>query len=159
MTDRAKLIKLYEKAFKEWMNNTNGNPTVSEFICDYLLANGVFLLPEDLRGTQDFSISAFIEAMQMYKEKDRYIKLPCKAGSEVFVSPNRGQSFHKAKIYGCDEKGVWLVWVNDKLLTEEDKHIVANPMKRTFYDWFLKVYTKEEAEQKLKELKSNANNG
>lgn len=45
MTDRAKLIKLYEKAFKEWMNNTNGNPTVSEFICDYLLANGIIVPP------------------------------------------------------------------------------------------------------------------
>ncbi len=74
---------------------------------------------------------------------------PVKFGSEIFVTPDRGKHFHKARLYGCDEKGVWLVWVNDNLLTEEDKHIVANPMKHTFYDWFINIYTREEAEAKL----------
>lgn len=44
-------------------------------------------------------------------------------------------------------------WVNDNLLTKEDKHIVANPIKYTFYDWFINIYTREEAEAKLKRMK------
>ena len=75
MTDRDRLLEL----IKEWHQKI---PTV--YLADYLLANGVFLLPEDLRGTEDFSISAFIEAMQMHKEKDRYIKTPCKVGDKVY---------------------------------------------------------------------------
>ena len=86
MTDRDRLIELTTKAYKEWSNSTNHDISISEYCADYLLANGTFILPEDLRGTEDFSISAFIEAMQMYKEKDRYIKPPCKVGQTVYTN-------------------------------------------------------------------------
>ena len=89
-----------------------------EHIADHLIKNGVYLLPEDLKGTDDFSISAFIEAMQMYKEKDQYVKLPY------------------IKEYGCLEP-IYEVLEWDKF----DGFIVTQHN------------TKEEAEQKLKEMR------
>ena len=83
MTDRDRLIELLEDTLHEWECDVQAE-TLSQ-IAEHLIANGVFLLPEDLRGTEDFSVSAFIEAMQMHKEKDRYIKLPCKVGDKVYI--------------------------------------------------------------------------
>lgn len=89
MTDRDRLIELITEK-QLWgidqiqPNGFNIELFENEDLADHLLANGVFLLPEDLRGTEDFSVSAFIEALQMYKEKDRYIKLPCKVGDIVY---------------------------------------------------------------------------
>ena len=90
-----------------------------------------------------------------YKDRNRFVEFPCKVGSEVFVTPDRGKHFHKATLYGCDEKGTYLVFVNDNKLSEDEKHIVANPILRCFYDWFIKVYTKAEAEQALKSPKKS----
>lgn len=90
-----------------------------------------------------------------FKDHSKFVELPCKIGTKVFVTPDRGKHFHKATLYGCDEKGTFLVFVNDNELLEDEKHIVANPMLRCFYDWFLKVYTKEEAEKALEERENN----
>lgn len=87
----------------------------------------------------------------LFKERSKFVEMPCEIGSEVFVSPDNGENFHKANLYGCDKKGVFLVFVNDNKLKESEKHIVKNPMKKVFYDWFSKVYSKEEAEQALAE--------
>lgn len=91
MTDRDRLIELLDGfgddiALCEVCHRPSEdcNGCQNELLADYLLANGVFLLPEDLRDEKDFSISAFIEAMKMYKEKDRYIKLPCKVGEKAY---------------------------------------------------------------------------
>lgn len=92
-----------------------------------------------------------------FKDRTRFVELPCKVGSEVYVTPDREKHFHKATLYGCDEKGTFLVFVNDHNLTDEEKHIVANPCTHVFYDWFLKVYTREEAEKALKERENNGN--
>lgn len=86
------------------------------------------------------------------------LKMPYPVGSYVFVSPNKGKSFHKARIFGKNEKGTYLVWVCDESLDENEKHIVENPMTKFFYDWFHKVYSKEEAEAALKEQESNDGN-
>lgn len=84
MTDRdIQKDRLKEIVKDSLMKHIDKTCSLAGYITDDLLANGVFILPEDLRGTEDFSISAFIEAMQMYKEKDRYIKLPCKVGDYV----------------------------------------------------------------------------
>lgn len=86
---------------------------------------------------------------EQFKDRTRFIELPCKIGSEVFVTPDRGKHFHKATLYGRDKKGTYLVFVNDRNLTDEEKRIVANPCTHSFYGWFLKVYTKEEAKKAL----------
>lgn len=90
-----------------------------------------------------------IERCEHFKDRSKFVEMPCEIGSEVFVSPDNGEHFHKANLYGCDEKGVFLVFVNDNKLKESEKHIVKNPMKKVFYDWFSKVYSKEEAEKAL----------
>ena len=81
MTDRDRLIELLNQTRGRYFFAGDDNLNL---LADHLLANGVFILPEDLRATEDFSISAFIEAMQMYKEKDRYIKIPCEVGGTVY---------------------------------------------------------------------------
>ena len=78
------------------------------------------------------------------------LRLPCKIGDTVWVSPNNGKSFHTGKIYGRNEKGSHLVFVDDN-----DKHCVKNPLDRAFYDWFRAVYTRGEAEAKLAEMEGN----
>lgn len=79
------------------------------------------------------------------------LRMAYPVGSYVFVSPNKGKSFHKAKIYGRSEKGAYLVWLCDESLDENEKHIVKNPITKFFYDWFHQVYSKGEAEAALKE--------
>ena len=96
-------------------------------------------------------IGMSVEECEYFKDKSKFIELPCEIGSEVFVSPNNGEHFHKATLYGCNGKGAFVVFVNDNELTEDEKHIVKNPKKYVFYDWFSKVYSKEEAEQALAE--------
>lgn len=93
----------------------------------------------------------YIEGCEHFKDRTRFVELPCKIGSEVFVTPDRGKHFHKATLYGCDKKGTYLVFVNDRNLTDEEKRIVANPCTHSFYSWFIKVYTKEAAEKALEE--------
>lgn len=158
MTDRDRLIELLENCIEE--NVGVNDPNVSfevdyENIADHLLANGVFLLPEDLRGTEDFSISAFIEAMRMYKEKDQYIKSPCKVGNTVYCIV-----FLPIGCYWCVQKG----FVREIRITEENVSVNIVDCENTKYanlniivpiaDFGKTVFlTKEEAEQKLKELK------
>jgi hypothetical protein len=43
-------------------------------------------------------------------------------GTYIFVSPDNGQHFYKAQIYGCTKKCHFLVQVDDKKLLENDKH-------------------------------------
>ena len=138
MTDREWLIEL----IKEWHQKI---PTV--YLADYLLANGVFLLPEDLRGTEDFSVSAFIEAMQMHKEKDRYIKLPCKVGDIVYYPYEYGNKVLEKTVIKIviEKEDRWL-----------DVGVSFLPFENIGKTVFL---TKEEAEQKLKELKENDSSG
>ncbi|MFR7906808.1 MAG: hypothetical protein ACLU4K_01130 [Oscillospiraceae bacterium] len=84
-----------------------------------------------------------------YRDKSLIIELPVPTESYVFVSPNNGKDFHKAIIYGMNKKGSYLVRLCDDLLEENEKHIVKNPMHRIFFDWFFKIYTREEAEKAL----------
>jgi hypothetical protein len=89
------------------------------------------------------------EQCEYFKDKSKCCELPYKVGSKVFVSPDNGEHFHKAILCGCNEKGSFIVFVNDYELTEDENHIVKHPLKRVFYDWFAKVYSKEEVEQSL----------
>ena len=140
--DRDRLIELVFKSeysdFPCHLNNVR-----IEDLADYLLANGVFILPEDLRGTEDFSISAFIEAMQMYKEKDRYIKPPCKVGDKVYLPCLN--DWGDIENYTITE----FVLDNDGLLfVVDDEDRETHPIEEIGTDVFL---TKDEAEQALKE--------
>ena len=45
MTDRDRLIELHKKAFNEWCHSNNPYISDDEYICDYLIANGVILPP------------------------------------------------------------------------------------------------------------------
>lgn len=95
-----------------------------------------------------------------FKDKSKYIELPCKVGDMVYVIPsltnfrlniangytenNRvyEQKVHSIQMWNADE---WCLWACDGI----------NPLLQKFYKetWFL---TKAEAEAKLKELKENA---
>lgn len=166
-TDRDRLIEVIDNfgdnislcdVCKAPIENCDG--CKNEQLADYLLANGVFLLPEDLRGTQDFSISAFIEAMQMYKEKDRYIKTPCKVGDTIYKNilfkdghgdtvPQSVVGFHLGKfphIRGRERKQYIIVYHE---VVNTISHIDIKQIGKTVF------LTKEEAEEKLKELKEN----
>ena len=158
MSDRDRLIELFNEiekdpaitcpAYKTDKTCKDCKYTINESMCnhierevDYLLANGVFILPEDLRGTEDFSISAFIEAMQMYKEKDRYIKPPCDIGQTVYT--RYGYSFKIEKIEVLEDKKILFRCGNDGT----DDYMA-------FYDFEIGTdvfLTKEEAEEMLKE--------
>lgn len=83
---------------------------------------------------------------KQYKDEARFIELPCKVGDTVWVSPNNGKSFHTGKLFGKNERGSHLVFVTDTVTD-----FVSQPLNRFFYDWFFRVYTREEAEQALKE--------
>lgn len=106
------------------------------------------------------NLMLFREKMRLKKELAAYraaeqdgtlLRMAYPVGSYVFVSPNKGKSFHKARVFGKNKKGAYLVWICDESLDENEKHIVENPMTKFFYDWFHKVYSKEEAEAALKE--------
>lgn len=148
MTDRDRLIELHHEAGVEWDNylfecidnDKIPSKTYDEFHADHLLANGVLLLPEDLRGTEDFSISAFIEAMQMYKQKDRYIKTPCKVGDKVYYPYDYGN-----KVLEKTVKRI-VIENNDKWLDVGVSFLPFENIGRTVF------LTKEEAEKKLKEF-------
>lgn len=172
MTDRDRLIKIILEAIhNEFIDLTTYDITA---IADHLLANDVFLLPEDLRGTQDFSISAFIEAMQMYKEKDLYIKTPCKVGDIVYILEDKCKhsgeknepwnscnqywdNVYKNGMWGCagkDKKGNKIYCKQKEMVryikeAEYSFLLYSDPTKVLGENLFL---TKEEAEKKLKEL-------
>lgn len=157
-SDRDRLIELFEAVEKDpaitcphyktaiacngckyTINNVMCNHTLRTV--DYLLANGVFILPEDLRGTEEFSISAFIEAMQMYKEKDRYIKPPCDIGQTVYT--RYGYSFKIQRIEVLEDRKIIFRCGNDGT----DDYMA-------FYDFEIGTdvfLTKEEAEKALAE--------
>lgn len=81
------------------------------------------------------------------EEAGTLVRLPCKVGDTVWVSPNNGKSFHTGKLYGMNENGSYLVFVDDKV-----RDFVDCPfMNKSIYDWFFKIYTREEAEKALKE--------
>lgn len=148
MTDKDRLIEKIEKSFAEQYEKRG--LLTAPHTADDLLANGVFILPEDLRGTQDFSISAFIEAMQMYKEKDRYIKPPCKVGAEIFGlfdnDDEQRKEIYEGKVlcYSLDENNLlWAIMRYKNGLTYW--HTIDDFGETVFL-------TKEEAEEKLKEL-------
>lgn len=151
MTDRDRLLQIVAKAKKKTKEAKSDIERNMIFV-DELIANGVFLLPEDLRGTEDFSVSAFIEAMQMHKEKDRYIKLPCKVGDRLYEIVEMNHTAHKHHN----------VFISDFPITVEPYQIVYRNIMGGYscipFDDFGKTVflTKEEAEQKLKELKDNA---
>lgn len=92
-----------------------------------------------------------LAAYRAAEQDGTLLRMAYPVGSYVFVSPNKGKSFHKARIFGKNEKGAYLVWLCDESLDENEKHIVKNPMTKFFYDWFHQVYSKEEAEAALKE--------
>ncbi len=145
MTDRDRLIKLFS-SFADGTYNGSGviiDGTKVDDVADHLLANGVFILPEDLRGSEDFSISAFIEAMQMYKEKDRYIKPPCKVGDVVY----RISTKHMTKMRYIQETKICRIAITKEGMQFFCECNVIAPCvfgKTVFL-------TKEEAEEKLKE--------
>lgn len=135
--DRLKQLIHDSKQLNAW--NVEDALGRIEDLADYLLANGVFILPEDLRGTEDFSISAFIEAMQMYKEKDRYIKPPCKVGDKVYLPCLN--DWGDIENYTITE----FVLDNDGLLfVVDDEDRETHPIEEIGTDVFL---TKEEAEK------------
>lgn len=175
MTDANKLAELIKKAeSKMWGKTFRSELERNFFLAEELLANGVFLLPEDLRGTEDFSVSAFIEATQMYKEKDRYIKLPCKVGDKVYILEEKCKfsgeenkpwdscnqywdNVFKNKMWGCNGKAEngSLIYCKQKEMVWYVKEVeysllfYSNPTKVFGENLFL---TKKEAEKKLKEL-------
>ena len=137
MTDREQLIELINQKVDSVFFKT-------EELADYLLANGVFILPEDLRGTDDFSISAFIEAMQMYKEKDRYIKSPCKVGDKIYMLVTRKtHSF-------VFEKGKKMLRVDNQHTFIKETYLTKLNFFKVIDDFGKTVFlTKEEAEREL----------
>ena len=148
-TDRDRLIELIHKAH-------DGRGRISNYgLADYLLANGVFILPEDLRGTEDFSISTFIEATQMYKEKDRYIKLPCKVGDMVYIP----WTWDGQQGVGCAEVEEIKIYDNkNHIMFFIDLESDDEEFEQQYGGWKLDksigdtiFLTKEEAEAKLKE--------
>lgn len=96
------------------------------------------------------ALKGYLEELKQYKDAEEnglLVRLPCKVGSTVWVSPNNGESFHTGKLYGMNENGSYLVFVDDKV-----RDFVDFPFERkAIYDWFFKIYTREEAEQALKE--------
>lgn len=155
MTDRDRLIEILKVPIHP---KIGVDP--AEVVADYLLANGVFLLPEDLRGTEDFSISAFIEAMKMYKQKDRYIKLPCKVGDTYYTI----EKYCNTDPYATEKEKVSTsdceYWCNGEHCSFKEYRIEEHKWASIITilekeQWFGKHYflTKAEAEQKLKELK------
>ena len=147
-TDRDRLIELNRKAkyYAQEKADERGGLVCIDDEVDYLLANGVFILPEDLRGTEDFSISTFIEAMQMYKEKDRYIKPPCKVGDIVYdictifdESTLKPKTIIKPRIIDFVSKVGFIIESKGLVISEKE-------FGKTVF------LTKEEAEEKLKEL-------
>lgn len=112
---------------------------------------------EDTNHTPEECAAAF-EELAEYRAAEQdgtLLRMAYPVGSYVFVSPNKGKAFHKARIFGKNEKGAYLVWLCDESLDENEKHIVKNPMTKFFYDWFHQVYSKEEAEAALKEQEAN----
>lgn len=108
---------------------------------------------ERTEHTPEECAAAFKE-LAAYRDAEQdgtLLRMAYPVGSYVFVSPNKGKSFHKARIFGKNEKGAYLVWLCDESLDENEKHIVKNPITKFFYDWFHQVYSKEEAEAALKE--------
>lgn len=150
MTDRDRLIELINQGDKkcgemrcEECEHEGTEKCGINLIADHLLANGVFILPEDLRGSEDFSISAFIEAMQMYKEKDRYIKPPCKVEDVVY----RISTKHMTKMRYIQETKICRIAITKEGMQFFCECNVIAPCvfgKTVFL-------TKEEAEEKLKE--------
>ena len=148
MTDRDRLIELKRQAInyaQEKADERGGLVCIDDEV-DYLLANGVFLLPEDLRGTQDFSISVFIEAMQMYKEKDLYIKTPCKVGDYIWFIQNDRLVLGLVQNITVNNNGSLFAYVY-----EIDEHNeIENEWSIPLCDFGKTVFlTKEEAEAKL----------
>ena len=139
MSDRDRLIELMK--YKRFLETSE--------LADYLLANGVFLLPEDLRGTEDFSVSAFIEAMKMHKEKDRYIKLPCKVGDYVWLvfTPKYPANPNDYGKWFMSADGVQRIIYGKKGLSIETWSMGTILAKELGKKIFL---TKEEAEKELK---------
>ena len=66
MTDRDRLIELYEKALEEY-EKTNKAQFKKSFICDYLLSNGVIVPPCKVGGVVYF-IDTCITAEDFGKE-------------------------------------------------------------------------------------------
>lgn len=83
-------------------------------------------------------------------ENGTLVELPCKVGSDVYVSSNNGKNFYIGTLYGKKENGSYLVFVHHKVGA-----LIPYPLENNaFYDWFFKIYSKEEAEARLKELQN-----
>lgn len=130
-SDRDRLIELYKKAFSEWLNSNDTEISVCEFICDHFIANGVIVPP--------------------IKLGDTIFVIPNKVNFKLNVMSNLSQN---NRVYEQVIDHIQ-IWKDDYMLYTCDGLYAVR--SKSYKDiWFL---TKEEAEQKLKELKSNANNG
>ena len=119
------------------------------------------LTPPEYATAKYYTFCNCAEKCECFKNKSKYIELPCKVGDTVYVIPsltnfrlnivngytenNRvyEQKVHSIQMWNTDE---WCLWACDGL----------NLLLQKFYKetWFL---IKEEAEAKLKELNKNAN--
>ena len=126
MTDRDKLIELYEKAVEEY-EKTNKAQFRKSFICDYFLANGVIVPPCKVGDTVYYIINKTIQEMKVLDIKiygNNYIVANANCLDECEMCDS-----------SCDcSKKTCSVWVDFKSLG-----------KTVFL-------TKEQAEEKLKEL-------
>lgn len=125
MTDRDKLIKLITKAHIEWLQKEydhETNKSVAEYLADYLLANGV-IVP------------------------------PCKVGQTVYKVVNDKRV---KKPYECEVVGFWYSEdenCNNVHLVRYVNGAFDCSFSVPFADFGKTVFlTKEEAEEKLKEL-------
>ena len=149
MTDRDRLIELMCKAIMEFGNST-GTVYATEYLADYLLANGVIVPPCKVGD----NVYILEEKCKYSGEKNE----PWNSCNQYWdnVSKNgmwgcAGKDKMGNKIY-CKQKE--MVWYTKEV--EYSLSLYSNPTKVLGENLFL---TKEEAEEKLKELNGNACNG
>lgn len=153
---RDRLIELLSVTHTETDNYKEQARLHDEYIADHLLANGVVLLdfavvtPENRPLITQIANMPLNDVCELIKAKQegRIITPPCKVGDIVWGI--LGDTVCQWKVFFrtySDDEGWWvfLGW------NGEDRHA------RIFGDCFHKKYfpTKEEAEEKLKELQKN----
>ncbi|MDE6021607.1 MAG: hypothetical protein K2H01_11505 [Ruminococcus sp.] len=114
-------------------------------------ANWLDSLLSVLGQPQYQNLWSFAQALTEIKEmleSERIVELPYKVGSEVYVSPNNGKDFYIGTLYGKNERGSYLVLVHHKV-----RDSAPSKLEIAFYDWHFNLYSKEEVDQRLKQLK------
>ncbi len=91
----------------------------------------------------------FCNNYDKFKDKSRFIELPCKVGNEIWCVS--GRQIYKAKVH-CISCGGRVSTDWQFHIYDYDKDNACVLLKNYKEDWFL---TKEEAEAKLKELNGN----